>query len=348
MRMKPILAVLSIMLMGMTLLSMSGCTSYDIPENDPAAASNDTANPFKEAQEDTDIMAMLSHEPANPPLSDSGERKPFAYNGGEFRLDYRFSVTGDLDSVGFLLFLDGQPQPYRINDGSSNCAYCHTFDAVEDQEFAFLFEPICGKAGDTLDLTVVSITNPDFQPDMESTSSYGWYHNALPLGIEMCFNADAPAFAAAAPGSVEAFSSCSVYEEKATAQYVENDLAQAGWPDITMDTLDDGVYYTLTLGGDTVFDNLSAAEPVPVRFTLCGTPGARYDIVFFLDHRPIAMNGKTSSAVTLSQGGVAVAEGVIDPSLLGDLNTFYCVAIPAENTDTPFYKTNSILLFKEA
>ncbi len=31
----------------------------------------------------------------------------------------------------------------------------------------------------TLALTVVSITNPDFHPDMESTSSYGWYHKAL-------------------------------------------------------------------------------------------------------------------------------------------------------------------------
>lgn len=60
------------------------------------------------------------------------------------------------------------------------------------------------------------------------------------------------------------------------------------------------------------------------------------------------MNGETSSAVTLSKGGVAVVEGVIDPSLLGKLSTFYCVAVPAENTNTPFYKTNSILLFQEA
>lgn len=43
-----------------------------------------------------------------------------------------------------------------------------------------------------------------------------------------------------------------------------------------------------------------------------------------------------------------MVEGVIDPSLLGKLSTFYCVAVPADNAGTPFFKTNSILLFQEA
>ena len=51
---------------------------------------------------------------------------------------------------------------------------------------------MAGHGGDTLNLTIVSITNPDFQPDMESTSSYGWYHNALSASVEMRFNADPP------------------------------------------------------------------------------------------------------------------------------------------------------------
>lgn len=344
MRMKPILA----MLLGAALLPISACSGYDIPEEVPAPAQSDASNPFEEAQDDASLMAMLSHEAANPPLSDSGEREPFPYDGGEFRLDYRFSVSGDLEGVGFLLFLDGKPQPYRIDGQSSDYAFCHTFDAAEDQDIAFLFEPVTGHGGDTLNLTIVSITNPDFQPDMESTSSYGWYHNALSASVEMRFNADPPSSAATAPNPVEALSSCSVREEKVTSRYLESDLAQAGWPDITMDTLDDGVYCTLTLDGDTVFDNLPITEPMAVRFTLCGTPGARYNISLFLDHQPMAMNGEASSAVELSKGGVAVVEGVIDPSLLGKLSTFYCAAVPADNAGAPFFKTNSILLFQEA
>ena len=75
---------------------------------------------------------------------------------------------------------DGQPQPYKVNDTAAEYEYCHSFSAGEDQSFSFLFEPVTGSAGDTLALTVVSITNPDFQPDMESTSSYGWYHRRPP------------------------------------------------------------------------------------------------------------------------------------------------------------------------
>ena len=35
-----------------------------------------------------------------------------------------------------------------------------------------------------------SVTNPDFQPDMESTSSYGWYHKTLDSHVELQFNAE--------------------------------------------------------------------------------------------------------------------------------------------------------------
>jgi len=68
MRMKPILA----MLLGAALLPISACSGYDIPEEVPAPAQSDASNPFEEAQDDASLMAMLSHEAANPPLSDSG------------------------------------------------------------------------------------------------------------------------------------------------------------------------------------------------------------------------------------------------------------------------------------
>ena len=63
-----------------------------------------------------------------------------------------------------------------------------------------------GSAGDTLALTVVSITNPDFQPDMESTSSYGWYHKTLDSCVELQFNVDAWVSMARNPASSSAAS----------------------------------------------------------------------------------------------------------------------------------------------
>ena len=283
-------------------------------------------------------MAMLTHEATSPDFSESGERLPFVYDGGEFQLAYQYSVTGKLDTVGFLLFLDGRPQPYKVNDTAAEDEYCHSFTAGEDQSFSFLFEPVTGSAGDTLTLTVVSITNPDFQPDMESTSSYGWYHKTLDSNIELKFNTDAPSARSDDPPVREIFAHSDVREEKVTAQYVETELPKHGWDGVSMDTLDDSIYYTLSYDGGIVYDNLRVSAPVTLQYTMCGTAGASYSIAFYLDHQPVKIGESTSCSITLSKGGVMEIEAVIDPDKLGEFNTFYCVAVPRNGTSAPFLR----------
>nr|WP_300842516.1 hypothetical protein [uncultured Acetatifactor sp.] len=81
-----------------------------------------------------------------------------------------------------------------MNDTAAEYEYCHSFAAGEEggiRIFPYLFEPETGSVGDTLTLTVVSITNPDFQPDMESTSGYGWYHKCLEYRTQLQFNESA-------------------------------------------------------------------------------------------------------------------------------------------------------------
>ena len=329
------------------LLSLAACGNYAIPDSTPPPSQAVAANPFEAAEEDAGFLAMLTHEAASADFSESGERLPFPYDGGEFRLEYQFSLTGKMDTVGFLLFLDGQPQPYKVNDTAAEYAYCHSFPAEEDQRFSFLFEPVTGSAGDTLALTVVSITNPDFQPDMESTSSYGWYHKTLESCVELQFNVDAPAAHADLPPVREIFSQSEVREEKVTAQYVENELPQYGWGGVSMDTLDSGIYYTFSCDGGIIYDNLRVSAPVTLRFTMCGTAGTSYSIAFFLDHQPVKFDESTSCSVTLSKGGVMELEAVIAPDMLGDFNTLYCVAVPRGEGFAPFFKSNSILLYKD-
>ncbi len=329
-----------------TLLSLAACGNYSIPDSSPLPSQSVAENPF-EAEEDAGFLATLTHGAASPDFSESGERLPFAYDGGEFQLAYQYSVTGKLDAIGFLLFLDGKPQPYKANDTAAEYEYCHSFPAEEDQSFSFLFEPVTGSAGDTLALTVVSITNPDFQPDMESTSSYGWYHKTLDSRVELQFNVDAPAAHSDLPPVQEIFSQSEVQEEKVTAQYVENELPKYGWDGVSMDTLDSGIYYTFSYDGDITYDNLRVSAPVTLRFTMCGTAGTSYSIAFFLDHQPVKLDESTCRSITLSKGGVMELEAVIDPDKLGQFNTFYCVAVPQGGASGSFFKTNSILLYKE-
>ena len=329
------------------LLSLAACGNYAIPDSTPPPSQTAAPNPFEAAEDEAGFLAMLTHGAASPDFSEHGERLAFPYDGGEFQLAYQYSVTGKLDTIGFLLFLDGRPQPYKADDTASEYAYCHSFPAAEEQNISFLFEPVTGSAGDTLTLTVVSITNPDFQPDMKATSSYGWYHKTLDSCIELQFHADAPATHSGYPPVRDVFSRDEVREEKVTAQYVETELSKHGWGSVSMDTLDQGVYYTLSYDGNLVYDNLCVSTPVTLRYTMCGTAGVSYRVSLFLNHQPVRIGEDTSCSITLSKGGVVELEVVIDPDKLEPLNTFYCVAVPQGGTSAPLFKSNSILLYKE-
>ena len=182
---------------------------------------------------------------------------------------------------------------------------------------------------------------------MESTSSYGWYHKTLESCVELKFNADAPAAHSDLPPVREIFSQSEVREEKVTAQYVENEFPKYGWGGVSMDTLDSGIYYTFSCDGGITYDNLRVSDPVTLRFTMCGTAGTSYSIAFFLDHQPVKLDENTCRSITLSKGGVIELEAVIDPDKLGDFNTFYCVAVPRGEGFAPFFKSNSILLYKD-
>ena len=122
--------LIAVPLMCSALLSLTACRNYAIPDSTPLSQSA-AANPF---EDEAEFLAALTHGSASPDFSESGEHLPFSYDGGEFRLEYQFSLTGKMDAVGFLLFLDGKPQPYKVNDTTAEYEYCHSFAAGEEGE----------------------------------------------------------------------------------------------------------------------------------------------------------------------------------------------------------------------
>ena len=80
---------------------------------------------------------------------------------------------------------------------------------------------------------------------------------------------------------------------------------------------------------------------------MCGAAGASYHVSLFLNHQPVKLGEDISCSITLRKGGIVELETVIDPDKLEPLNTFYCVAVPQGGTAAPFFKSNSILLYKE-
>ena len=327
--------------------TVTACGNYNIADEN-APPQNLEEDPFAGAEEEGDL-GFLSHGEANPARADDQSVLPYEYNGGEFVLDYQFSSEGKLDSIGFLLFLDGKPQAYKVNDTGAEYEYLHCFQISEkhEEKFSFVFTPDTGKKGDTLNMTVMSVTRPDFRPDMKETSSYGWYHQSFERVLKLHFNEDAPDSDSIYGESIAAFRDVRISEEKITSSFVENELVKAGWNGVTMDTLHKGVYWTIVYDGESVYDNidLTGKDTLTLRYTLCGTAGARYGISFFLDHKPISFEEAVSYDVTLSKGNVWVIEATIDTAKLDDFHTFYATAVAADK-DSVTSKTGSILLYK--
>ena len=327
--------------------TVTACGNYNIADEN-APPQNLEEDPFAGAEEEGDL-GFLSHREANPARADDQSVLPYEYKGGEFVLDYQFSSEGKLDSIGFLLFLDGKPQAYKVNDTEAEYEYLHCFQLSEkhEEKFSFVFTPDTGKKGDILNMTVMSVTRPDFRPDMKETSSYGWYHQSFERVLKLHFNEDAPDSDSIYGESIAAFRDVRISEEKITSSFVENELVKAGWNGVTMDTLDSGVYWTIAYDGELVYDNinLTSKDTLTLRYTLCGTAGARYGISFFLDHKPISFEEAVSYDVTLSKGNVWVIEATIDTAKLDDFHTFYATAVAADK-DSVTSKTGSILLYK--
>ena len=69
------------------LLSLAACGNYAIPDDAPPSQSVQP-NPFDVAEDEARFLAAISHQAAKPNISESGERLPFEYDGGEFQLEY--------------------------------------------------------------------------------------------------------------------------------------------------------------------------------------------------------------------------------------------------------------------
>lgn len=332
------------------MISMAGCGNYVIEDDNSNAPPVLLENPFEEEEDGS--LAALRHGENNPNRDENQNVLPYEYNGGEFSFEYYFLTEGKLDNVGFLLFLDGKPQAYKVNSTDAEYEYCHYFETEDGKEetVTFLFTPHTGKKGDTLNLTIVSITNPKFQPNMKETSSYGWYHKHLERMLELHFNEDTISDDSIYPAVETIFTKVSVEEEKVTSGYLENELGKDGWGKVSMESLDNAIYSTLLYDGELVYDNVNITDKdtLTVRYTLCGMAGVDYKISFFLNHKPVAFEDGISYGITLHKGNVWVVEATIDTSKLSEFNTFYVAAVASgDNYDIGVNKRESILIYKE-
>ena len=346
--------LISLMLLG----ALSACQA-DTPETSlPATDNSFIDDPFEPSDDSSmDILGWLQHGAVNPVLDENGFRAAYEYDGGEFELDYHVTATGTAKNVGFLLFLDGIPQPYQIN-GEGDVGYMHTFSLEQDDEdyqFSFVFTPVTGSAGDTLKLNVFSVNNAQFQPDMKTSTSYGFYHDTLEAHYTLKFTTDTDY--SGRNDQVAALADVGVTTEDMTNDFVNKYLSLGFVTNgkSMEERLDETVYEFINYDGENVYDNINVSDldTLHVTFQMVGTPGAVYHVSLFANHKPLTNGDAITWDVTLGKGKVAVLDADIDVSLLEDFTTFYIFACPVDAIDAPESntllgrKTNSILLYKE-
>jgi len=305
-----------------------------------------TEDTFEETESEMEVLGSIGHG-----LSEILKEDEFIeYSGIDVEVDYYIELEGNVNNVGFLLFLKGEPQPYKIKDAETEYEYMHQLTVEEDRkEFTFQFSPIVGEEGEVLELQVISIYNPVFIPDMVTTSSYGNYHHALPTIIDrvkMLENAPNQdvRFSEYASNAVMNHSQESV---GITEEFIE-DSSQLN--KIDMDDLNNKVFSRLMYNGETKHSNINISDIDTPRISYClfGVPNAEYVTTFYIDHKPIY-----STEVTLQKGKYEQINIEMDKTRLDELNSFYVISMP--KTERKYIdefvvmdKTKTILLYKDA
>jgi len=345
--------LLTFILLALIMTVASACVTRSANE-DPAPTPNQSApNPFEPNDPNTVILGQISHGFAYPQLDENGDILPLEYHGSELIIDYQVTASGTAKNVGFLLFVDGMPQPYKLNSSDSEYRYMHILQLQEDDQptpFSFVFTPVTGKAGDTLHVSIASVYNPSFIPDMKETTSYGGYQTTLETGRPLILYKEPE------PRPNDLLQPKALISQvRLSTEPITNELLErhSSFQTVDMEVLDQQVFSELIVDGSIREDHYQVEDngTLHVAFNIFGHPGVRYRNTFYINHQAIASSEGSTFETTLTKGNVAVIEANIDLSQLEDFNTFYVISVPVNAEDFPddviiLQKTPSLLLYR--
>ncbi len=335
------------------VITGTSCSLNKNKDNGESTDMDTYENPF-ELSPNTEILGGISHGFTNVETDEEGKRAYLRYEGGEKIFNYEVTASGTGKDVGFLFFVDGIPQPYRFNSSEAPYEYMHPIKVDEDDKptpYTFVFAPVIGKQGETLNVHAVSIYNPGFIPDMKKTTSYGGYHTTSELMRPMIYDDDT--ITVSDIPQYEYLNNVNITNEPVTQTFL--DTLDTGFGKIDMEALNKEVYSQLLIdGADTKLTSniqINQTGKIRVTFKIVGHPGVVYKNTLYFNHKPLSAENSITFETALTRGNIFVIEADIDLEELDDLNTFYVVSVPSNAADFPkdvvtVMKTHSILLYK--
>lgn len=299
------------------------------------SASNSTQN--------TVILGTIQHQPQGIDITSlKANDLILNYSGGEFSLPYQATVTGDMKDVGFFLFVDGVSVPYQIDSPDAPYEYCHSFHFSQEDipnEFTFFFTPSLNADGLQHSLSVISITKPDFKPDMVETSGYG--ANSSSSNFDLLLQDTEQGGTASTTPNATIVPSTSLTSVTQQDTLLAGELLAKNWMNggaFDPEQLETSVRQVFTFNDTETFDNYAVQEnqPVAIQLYTCGVPGASYRTTFFLDNVPLCDTQMNSTFdITLQKGMANILEVTLDPESIGAGATFYAISIPMNASDFP-------------
>lgn len=326
-----------------------GCAksnTLQIPSKEPVVSEPASDDKKELVTVDT---ATIGHTLLHRELDENNCFKPVIYKGGEMEIPYQVTFSGKVPYFGFLIYINGIPQPYYIKEEEKELAYIHQLELEEGvREFTFAFVPVTGKEGDTLEITVGSVFYPSFMPDMEKTAAYGYYHNFLPFTFRITYETDALQ-AEDIKKEKQFMKKVTISEETTSTELLE----ERGYD---TDQAESTCLYDMYINGKLIdvsgsYD-FKDGEDIHITYKIYGHPNYKCTNIACINHEPVSGDAGCLNEVIIKKGITTVIEMDLDSSELDDFSTFYMISVPENSMDypddvLPAYKTPSILLHRE-
>ena len=279
-----------------------------------------------------DVMGEFCH---GVNWSDASKEHVLYYEGGEMKIPYRMKGNGIGASAGFLLFLDGEAQPYKI-DGEEEYKYMHVINGKEDEEktFTMAFTPLNGKKGDQGRIKIVGLVNPTFMPDRIETFAYGNSHSILESSYDLVYRENADEMVKT-NDSIKLIRNSSKQEEDMDKD-LEAKLEEFQLGDLDLENR--VTSYMEYQNNPETFGvaslDIAGLNKLHVNYVMMGHPNMIYKVHFYLNHQLVTLEDGSDYTIELKKGKQTKIEFDLDVSGLEE-GSFYAVEVPVNEDDYP-------------
>lgn len=231
------------------------------------------------------------------------------YSGGEMALTYSITASGfTTTGIGVLLFVDGQPQPYKTADDDTY-RYLHVFYPPNEmqQKYDVTFVPVTGEAGDMLELSIININFPSY------TALYGNYgfaytDGAVEVSTRLYYESTPDRLEL--PRGEDRVLSVNVSHVDLTAAEIQ------GWSgDDLLKRIEANIYINGETEHKTIkYYGVDPDEPLKILVEMLGCHYAEYSLVLFVDNEPVYLDNGEILNISTNSGQKVVVEVELDIS----------------------------------